>query len=293
MQNNAILKQEFVPHIIEDMSNEEYHSSDFVSKSGLDLVAKTPAHYYFEKIHDDQDLKHERTKSLNVGTAFHYLALEPANFDKHIAIDPDNYPTKKECGRTIDEQRQEFIDRNYGKIILRPNNMDNLHNMAQSIRNHPAAKYLLQGKGMVEPSIFAREPIYDIDCRVRPDWLREDGLIIDLKTTRDASPAGFDKAIWNYRYHVQAAFYMDMYELATGKKPQGFVLIPVENSAPFLTGEPVLIEEGDDWLNIGRRAYMENIETYAKCIKSGIWPGYGTEVRKSMPAPWMNNLTTI
>ena len=284
---------DFVPHIIADMSNEEYHAHPSISKSGLDLIAKTPAHYYFEKINENEELKRERTKSLDVGTAFHYLALEPGSFDDHIAIDPDNWPTKKECGRTIEEQRQEFADKHPGKIILRPGNMDNMHNMAQSIRNHPAARYLLQGKGMVEPSIFAREMIHDVDCRVRPDWLREDGLIIDLKTTKDASPSGFDKAIWNYRYHVQAAFYMDMYEIATGKKAAGFVLIPVENNPPFLAGEPVLLEEGDDWINLGRRAYMENIETYARCVAANEWPGYGSEVRKSMPAPWMNNLTTI
>lgn len=288
--NNLAVKQDFVPHIIADMSNEDYHSSNCISKSGLDLIAKTPAHYYREKISENEEMKRERTKSLNVGTAFHYLALEPDNFDKQIAIDPDNWPTKKECGKTIEEQRAEYADKHFGKVILRPKDMDNLHNMAKSIRSHPAAKYLLQGKGMVEASIFARESIYGIDCRVRPDWLREDGLIIDLKTTKDASLYGFDKAIWNFRYHVQAAFYMDMYELATGKKAKGFVLIPVENNPPFLCGEPVLIEEGDEWLNIGRRAYMENIELYARCMETGEWPGYGNGVRKSQPAPWMNNL---
>lgn len=286
----ALVKPEFVPHVIADMSNEEYHSSDFISKSGLDLVAKTPAHYYWQKISEDEDMKRERTKSMNTGTAFHYLALEPDNFDRHIAIDADSYPTKKECGRTIEEQRQEFANSNPGKVILRKSDMENMHHMARSIRNHPAARYLLQGKGMVEASMFAKDPIYDVGCRIRPDWLRDDGFIIDLKTTKDASASGFDKAIWNFRYHVQAAFYMDLYEWVRGKKAAGFALIPVENHAPFLTGEPVLIEEGDDWLNIGRRAYLENIETYARCLQQDKWPGYGEQVRKSMPPVWANNL---
>lgn len=290
MQNTALKLQDYIPRIITDMSNESYHASEAISKTGLDLIAKTPAHYYAEKISEDESLKKERTKSLNIGSAFHYLALEPENFDKYVAIDPDNYPTKKECGRTIDEQRQEFIAKHPSKIILRPNDMDGLRERAKSIRNHPAANYLLQGKGMVEPSLFAKDEIYNVECRVRPDWLREDGLKVDLKTTKDASPAGFDKAIWNYRYHVQAAFYMDVYEAVTGKKAQGFVLIPVENSAPFLTGEPVLMEEGDEWIDLGRRAYLKNIETYARCLETGVWPGYGSGIRKSLPPAWANNL---
>ena len=35
-----------------------------------------------------------------------------------------------------------------------------------------------------------------------------DGLmVIDVKTTSDASPEGFGKSSWNLGYHVQAAFY--------------------------------------------------------------------------------------
>lgn len=287
MNNTALQRAEFVPHIIADMSNEDYHSQPAISKSGLDLIAKSPAHFYAEKISTDESIKREQTKSLDIGTAFHLLALEPENFDKYIAIDSDSYPTKKECGRTIEQQRDEFAASNPGKIILREKDMEGLRERAKSIRNHPAAKYLLQGNGMVEPSVFARQPFFEIDCRIRPDWLRHDDLIIDLKTTKDASAHGFDKAIFNYRYHVQAAFYMDMYELATGKKSPGFVLIPVENSAPFLTGEPVLIEEGDLWLDIGRREYMANIETYGHCLDTGIYPGYGNEIRKSIPPQWV------
>jgi len=292
--NNLAVKNDLDGYILKHISNEEYHASTAISKSGLDLIAKSPAHYHAEKINEDPELKRERTKSLDIGTAFHLLALEPESFDANIAVDADKYPTKKECGRTIEEQRAEFAAANAGKVIIRESDLDSkLRKMADSIRNHPAARYLLQGKGMVEASIFCKDTIHGVNCRVRPDWLREDGLIIDLKTTKDASASGFDKAIWNYRYHVQAAFYMDMYEVVTGKRSPGFVLIPVENTAPFLAGEPVLIEEGDDWLNIGRRAYLENIETYARCLETGKWPGYGEKVRKSMPMPWMNNLTTI
>lgn len=279
-----------ISRIITTLSNEDYHAHGAISKSGLDLIARTPAHYHAEKISQDESVKREATKTLNVGTAFHLLTLEPEKFDEKVAIDADSYPTKEECGRTIKAQRQEFIDANQGKIILKQKDMDGLRERARSIRNHPAASYLLQGRGMVEPSIFATDADYGVECRIRPDWLREDGLIVDLKTTRDASDSGFDKSIWNYRYHVQAALYMDMYEKATGKESVGFALVPVENSAPFLPGRPVLITKSSDWYYLGRKTYLNNLETYAHCLKTDEWPGYGDDVRESAPPAWAVNL---
>jgi PDDEXK-like domain of unknown function (DUF3799) len=271
------------PGIFPDMSNEAYHEHHAISKSGLDLIRRSPFHYWAEKSSDDDDLKRKTTKAMNIGTAFHLLALEPEKFDARIAVAPDlNLSTKigKETWRVFEEESP-------GKILLRPADMDGLSEMAKSIRNHAGARYLLQGKGMVEASMFWRESIYGIDCRCRPDWMRDDGLLIDVKTTDNASPEVFDRHFWNMRYHVQGAFYVDGFEAILKAPCPGFAFIVVEKKPPYAVSLRILTAE---YVNIGRRAYLEDIETFARCQRENDWPGYGLEVREIHPPAWANNL---
>lgn len=283
MSNTALQIKEFVPHVIADMTNEQYHSHSAISKSSLDLIRRSPLHYYIEKIGTDEDLKRKQTKAMNVGTAFHLLALEPDKFDAHVAVSPELNKATKEGKATW----AAFEAANQGKILLRPDDMEDLREMAKMIQAHPAAKFLLQGKGMVEASIFWRDDIYNADCRARPDWMRDDGLLIDIKTCEDASPAQFDRHFWNYRYHVQAAFYLDGYKAVYGKESPGFVFIVVEKKPPYAVSVRMITPE---YTEIGRRAYLENLETYAKCLETGIFPGYGNEVIEIHPPAWANNL---
>ena len=51
-------------------------------------------------------------------------------------------------------------------------------------------------------------------------------LIIDLKSTVDASPKGFQRSVANYRYHVQSSHYLDVVEMATGTHLKlGFIAV--------------------------------------------------------------------
>jgi PDDEXK-like domain of unknown function (DUF3799) len=272
-----------LPTLVRILSNEEYHAHPSISKSGLDLIHRSPYHYFCEKLDDDPERKRERTKEMNIGTAFHLMTLEPEKFDDYIAVSPDlNLSTKigKEMWRT-------FEDDNRGKILLRPKDLDGLHEMARSIRDHAGARYLLQGKGLVEASMFWREQIHGVDCRSRPDWMRDDGLLIDIKTTDNAAPDVFDQHFWNMRYHVQGALYLDGYEAIHGKPSPGFIFIVVEKRPPYAVSLRAVTPE---YVNIGRRAYLDDLQTYATCLKDNYWPGYGLEVREIHPPAWANNL---
>src|SRR5690606_39465824 len=60
--------------ITTSMSNEEYHSlPDSISKSGLDLIARSPAHYRYAE-------RREPTRAMVIGTAIHAAILEPDVF---------------------------------------------------------------------------------------------------------------------------------------------------------------------------------------------------------------------
>jgi exodeoxyribonuclease VIII len=88
----------------------------------------------------------------------------------------------------------------------------------------------------------------------------------------DASPDGFGKSAWNYRYYVQAPFYLDgILESAESMAFDSFLFIAVEKSPPY---NVAVYEAGLDVMQRGREAYLKDLDTYMNCIKSGQWPGY-------------------
>ena len=70
-----------------DIPAEEYHQRELgvASKSTLDLVHHSPAHYYAWL----QGLDKEPTPALEFGAAFHCASLEPERFARDYAIVPN------------------------------------------------------------------------------------------------------------------------------------------------------------------------------------------------------------
>ncbi len=62
------------PGIYFDISNEDYHAGDGVSKSQLDMVAKNPALLKWVQAAPEDE---EKKSALDMGTALHCLLLEP------------------------------------------------------------------------------------------------------------------------------------------------------------------------------------------------------------------------
>lgn len=61
------------PGIYFDISNEDYHAGDGVSKSQLDMVAKNPALLKWVQAAPEDE---EKKSALDMGTALHCLLLE-------------------------------------------------------------------------------------------------------------------------------------------------------------------------------------------------------------------------
>lgn len=65
------------PGVYTDISNSDYHGGPGISKSGLDLIHRSPLHYQFATSAANDN---EPTPDQALGTAFHALLLEPAVF---------------------------------------------------------------------------------------------------------------------------------------------------------------------------------------------------------------------
>ena len=90
---------------------------------------------------------------------------------------------------------------------------------------------MLKG-GTAEYSYFVECPETGLKLKCRPDYENKNTLI-DIKSTRDASPKGFARQSANLLYYVQAAYYLDVYNLANHTNIKEFYFIAVENTAPW------------------------------------------------------------
>lgn len=189
--------------------------------------------------------------------------------------------------RLWSDVKAEWEKVNEHRTILNPEQWKTIHAMRDALMAHPAANALLTGiPGKAEKSVYWIDATTGVLCRCRPDWWRDDNLIVDLKTTEDASPEGFARSIAKFRYDVQDAFYTDGVQQATGNRPKAFVFIAVEKKPPYGVGVYVLDSETKD---LGRAQYQHDLRVYSECVRSGEWPGYGDKIQTiSLPA-WHAN----
>lgn len=370
------------PGIYEGISNAEYHGGEGVSKSGLDLVRRSPMHY--KSVRDSAN-DNEPTPAQAIGTAAHSIILEPKEFAKEYCLGlrpqdvPDaimgrdtlvamveklnearlpklvtggtkaeqvarimaeiatgddardavnaeafngmkgaelkaqlealnetrtgllstngNIPELAELLRTNgvpvklwSEAQAEWTANNSHRKILSQEQFEQLRGMQAAVMAHPAARFFLT---------------------------KAENVVVDLKTTEDASLEGFSKSIANWGYDVQHPYYLDGLRLAleqsdsvppevgtaelsaywndpiTGVlcrcrpdfwrgQPNHFVFVAVEKKKPYAVGVYIL---DADSVASGRAQYREGLDKYAHCLANDNWPGYGDKVQTiSVPA---------
>ena len=258
--------------IIKGISNEAYHKASGVSKSQLDQFAKSPAHYLASLT-----TPRKETPAMRIGSIFHGMILEPERVK--IAVAPVCDKRTKEGKATWEA----FCLENAGAEIVTAEEGEMLNGMVASVMAHPAARALLSGPGIAEGSCWWNDEQSGELCRCRPDFYRADlGIVVDLKSTEDASPEGFARSIAKYGYHRQNAMYVDGVESATGDFVKGFVFVVTEKAAPYCTAVYSLDMQG---IEIGRDQYKRLLLDLADCKIAKKFPGYSDRVETlSLPA---------
>ena len=261
-----------------ELTNAEYHAHKAISKSDLDAARKSGIHLLDKK----EGPPRASTPAFDFGTAFHAGLLPGEDFSKVAVRMP------KEITSKATKAGKEFAKEHEGKIILNHSDSYALDQMMLSVSQHPAASGLLNGdlKGKSEQSFFCTDTgETELELKCRPDFMLDDGsLIIDVKTTTDASPNGFKKSLANFRYYVQAAWYLHVVEKATGRRPEAFIFVAVEKQRPFATGVYVADEE---CIRIGMEQAREDLMNIAKWKNTGVYPGYSSQAEMISLPKWM------
>lgn len=251
------------------LSNAAYHELDAVGKSDLDKIAQSPLHWKYAF--------REETPAMRIGSAVHCAALEPERFSAEYAVAPE-CDKRTKAGK---ERFAEFEAANAGRTVLSLEDGLLCVNAQQAIQSHPMARSLLS-TGQPEVSALWEDEEFGVHCRARYDWLTSEGVLIDLKTTQDASPAAFSMSCAKFRYHVQAAWYLDSYLAATGDLPMSFIFIAVEKAPPYAVAVYELDAEA---IEFGRQLARRDLARYATARELDVWPGYADTVQSlSLPA---------
>lgn len=250
------------------MPNSAYHSYEGISKSGLDLIHRSPAHYRYSA-------PREPSRAMSIGTAIHTALLEP-----------DRFATEYLLLRDVKDRRaseyKQAIKVHDAEQVLVASEADKVAGMQESVYSQPGASEALKAGGFRELSAFVEDPETGVLLRCRYDLIDAFGLATDLKKTRSAAPEEFARSIYNYRYHVQDAMYSHVYELITGE-PLAFQILAVEEEAPHCAMLYTLDEESK---RIGFEEYRRDLELYAECERTGEWCGYPDPVQTISLPGW-------
>lgn len=254
------------PGVWKQMPFAEYLALPGVSKHELDLISRSPAHYQEAKLNPP-----ETTPAMAFGTAAHAWILEPDEAASQIVVAP-SVDRRTKAGK---EQWANFTADAGSRTIVSQEDANHLSKMSAAVHAHPVAKTLLNAATGTEVSVQWQDPRTESLCRCRPDLMTTD-FIVDLKTTFDASASAFAKTVHKYRYHVQAAYYLD------GCRAQGlvgddaqFLFIAVERKAPY--GVAIYALTMDD-LERGRFQYERDLTRYNHCSRTGHWFGYSEKI---------------
>jgi len=157
---------------------------------------------------------------------------------------------------------KDAVEEAAGKVVLPEKEYDEAEAIAQALMADPAcAKQLLMEGALKEQSLFVTCPQTGLELRCRPDLYNpSDCVMSDVKTTTDASPAGFLREVYKWRYDVQGAFYSYVAKLA-GWEVRHFTFLAVETSLPYAAHMHVM---GMEALEVGRRDMMRTLEKIAE-----------------------------
>lgn len=259
------------------MTMADYLSNPAIGSSGLrTLINKTPAHYKYEVENPEPS-----TPAQLLGTAIHQAILEPKYFKEQMVVEPifegktksGEITTNKNCAE-VREKYERWHLANSSKIIITQEQKDQIQGILTNLSGHKQAVKLI-ADGIAEESLFWKDPESGLSCKARPDFIRENHIIVDIKTCQDASYNFFQSDIARYGYHIQAAMYLDAASMVLDKTFDTFIIVAIEKEAPFAVN---CFQFKEDTINEGRLLYYKALLTLKECQKTGIWPAYGNEI---------------
>jgi exodeoxyribonuclease VIII len=260
----------YKPEII---SNSEYHGrKTHLSSTNIRTFKKNRKQFEYSLSHDLV----KQTKAMADGTAVHAFFLERDKFNSDFVIKPADMRLNTKAGK-------EWAQEHQSKIIIDSELGNNLYEMEKSFIDSPA-KLIYNKSGQSELSYFW-DDLGLVKGKCRPDWISDDGnIVVDIKTTTDASPKGFQKSIANWGYHLQLGWYLRGLQ-KLGLPAKEFIFIAIEKTPPFSVG---VYRANKDMITYANDEINNLVYDIDESLKSDDFPDYTPEIMDLGLPNWMN-----
>lgn len=253
--------------IVFDLTFPDYQKKQGLNHSILKLMARTPAH--------------ARCNFLNTESKPPTAAMRRGNLVQEIVQSGTDRFARWEGDRRTKQGKEDYalLCEKLGEAnVVSADAYDQAVAMANAIKRHPTAGKLWKfDGGEVEPSLFWHDDKTNLLLKGRPDLVvtgEDNCLLIDLKTTEDASPEAFQRKVWDYSMHTQLAYYRAGLR-AVGKHITDAILVACEDQAPYGVA---VYRVSDEVLSLADGQLRGWLEAWARCVSTGEWPCYADEV---------------
>lgn len=257
--------------ILEGVTPDEYHERDgFSSSVAKAVIAQSPLHAKFQAAK-------KPSKVMDFGNVGHRLLLGKGKAFE--VLDFDDWRTKD--AKAAGEEA-----RGRGVVPVLRKDFDRAEKLASKVAVELARHgIVLDGQSEVAIEWYEETSHGPLLCRAMFDhvWL-DRGVIFDLKITGDASPDFVERNSERLGYAIQAAAYRRALQ-AVRPELDGridFLFAFAENEEPFALN---LERPSGAFRELGERRWLRACETWAGCLKAGVFPGYDAYGVNSLSPP--------
>jgi len=234
------------------------------------LFKKSPYHYWHRYLNPEAK-QSEPTPAMIMGELVHTMVLEPLLVNERYSIAPEiNRRTK--AGK---EEWAAFQEESESKKVVIAEFAEKATKMAKACKDNEVIESLLDG-ALVERSIYFKHKETGIKCKARPDAF-SGSMVVDLKTSADASYRAFQSSMMKFGYHLQAGMLHEALK-SVGVKMSPFVFVVVENVEPYATAvyklDEYAIEHGVSMFNSLMQKYADLICDKDYLDGGKLWPSY-------------------
>jgi hypothetical protein len=255
------------------VTTDDYHADKLVASPTLSstlartLIRQSPLHAWTAHPRLNPEYVSTNRRTFDIGRAAHTAALGVG--DVYAVCPPDLLASSgamstKAAKAWIDECRAE------GVTPLKQEDADAVRAMSEALRGALRDLRITFAPDQSELACVAE--VHGALCRIMVDNAPADPALplYDFKTCEDASPAACQRAIMNYGYDMQAAFYLAVWHAATGERRK-FRFVFQEKSAPY---EVTAIELTPTDLELSHDKVLHACEIWRRCLLADEWPGY-------------------
>lgn len=231
------MKQMFKDGIFDNVSIHEYHADkEYISSSALKEAVKSLKHfeYYYQK-------PSERKSHFDFGNCFELALMDSINgtdeFNNCVIIyNEENRPEKDKSITSVKNQEWKKSILSSEKYIINKigdESIETMNLMLESCIKDKVINALIKNTDY-QKSIFWTDKKTGLKIKTRPDVCKiSKSVIVDIKTTKDASPERFSKDACNYQYPLQAITQINGCIESGLMQPESYFWLAVEKTAPY------------------------------------------------------------